>query len=102
MALEAHAFEVQFQRRPSLPRAQLVAAAEKRDAKAATSDIAERLTQWHLEIARLRGLAEFRRSRNLDPSVVLAITTLAADLDAHRSLFADSLRGLPPGLASSG
>lgn len=102
MSSEVNPEQRPFVRRNLLTRASQASAVERRAAKAVTADIAERMGRWHLEIARLRGLVEYRRSRGLDPEVRSEIDTLASNIQRHRTAFIEAVNHLPPKVASSG
>lgn len=100
MSSDAHIVEVKLKR--SHPGTEQAPAVERQAAQAVTSDIARRLTQWHINIARLRGLVEYRKSREFDAALSAEIEALAADIHEHRTVFIETVGSLPPHLASSG
>ena len=99
MTSEAHAETPN--RHPARQRAQQASVTERRAAKAVTTDIKQRLTRWHLEIARLRGLVEWRRWHATDAGLGVEIKALADDIQVHRTAFIKAVSDLPPNVASS-
>lgn len=101
MTSDVHS-EVPDRRPAPRQRARQAAVAERQTAKAVTADIKRRLTRWHLEIARLRGVVEWRRPHTRDASLGVEINALAAEIHFHRTAFIEAVSALPPNLASSG
>lgn len=101
MSSEVHATEGKFQRHQVRQRAPQAAAVERRKAKAVTGDIARRLTEWHVQIARLRGLVDYGRTRGYAAGLDTEIEDLAVQIREHRTRFIEAVGTLPPSVASS-
>ena len=74
---------------------------QKRAAKAVTMEMERRLSEWHTQIAKLRGMAMHGGGRAADVDVRSEVNALTAEIDEHRARFTEAVRALSEQVAST-